>query len=273
MNDQKIHPAAIVSPLAALGANVRVDAFAVIESGVTIGDGCVIRERAHICAGTVLGKNCTIHMNAVVGHEPQDFSYKGGAIHTRLGDGVTVRENVTIHGSPREPGTAIGDGCYLMAGSHVAHDCRLGAGVILANGALLAGHVTVEDGAFVSGNVVIHQHVKVGRLALISGGSRIGMDVPPYLIADGANLVTILNAVGIRRSPLIGESERADIRRAYKILYRSGLKLEDALTRLESEFSSDAIKHWVAFFRAPSKRGFCRCVIGARRPGEENVEA
>ena len=273
MSEKKIHPTSIVSPQASLAANVRVDAFSVIESGVLIGDGCVIRERAHICAGTVLGKNCAIHMNAVIGHEPQDFSYKGGPIHTRLGDGVTVRENVTIHGSPRDPGTVIGDGCYLMAGAHVAHDCRLGAGVILANGALLAGHVTIYDGAFVSGNVVIHQHVKVGRLAMISGGSRIGMDVPPYLIADGANLVTILNAVGIRRSPLIKESERAHIRRAYKILYRSGLKLDDAMARLEAEFSSDAIKRWVDFFRAPSKRGYCRCVVGARRPSEEDGEA
>ena len=260
-----IHLTALVSPEAQLGENVSVGAFASIESGVIIGDGSIIRERAHICSGVTLGKNCRVHMNAVIGHSPQDFSYKGGPIRTVLGDGVTVRENATIHGSANGEGTLVGDNCFLMVGSHVAHDCKLGAGVLLANGALLAGHVQIDDGAFVSGNVVIHQFVRVGRLAMLSGGSRFGMDVPPYLIGDGANSVTLLNSVGLRRSAALSDQDRREIKAAYKILYRSGLTLTRALERLEAEFASAAVKHWVEFFRTPSKRGFCRYWTAGRR--------
>lgn len=260
-----IHPTAIVSSAATLGDNVSVGAFASIESGVTIGEGTIVRERAHICSGTVLGRNCRIHMNAVIGHAPQDFSYKGGPIRTTLGDCVTVRENATIHGSANPDGTCVGDNCFLMVGSHVAHDCKLGKGVLLANGALLAGHVQIDDGAFVSGNVVIHQFVRVGRLAMLSGGSRFGMDVPPYLIGDGANSVTLLNSVGLRRSTALNEVDRREVKAAYKILYRSGLTLSQALERLEAEFSSAAVKHWIEFFRTPSKRGFCRYWTAGRR--------
>ncbi len=237
----------------------------VLEAGVVIGEGSVIRERAHLCSGTTLGKNCRVHMNAVIGHVPQDFSYKGGPIRAQLGDGVTVRENATIHGSANGGGTLVGDNCYLMVGSHVAHDCKLGRGVLLANGALLAGHVQVDDGAFISGNCVIHQFVRIGRLAMLAGGSRIGMDVPPYLIADGANAVTILNIVGLRRAAQLDDRDRKEIKIAYKILYRNGLSLSLALQRIEAECSSPAVKEWVEFFRTPSKRGFCRYTMGSRR--------
>jgi UDP-N-acetylglucosamine acyltransferase len=260
-----IHPTAIISRDATIGADVSVGAFAVIEAGVTVADGCVIRERAHLCSGTALGQNCRVHMNAVIGHAPQDFAYKGGPTKTTLGANVTVRENATIHGSAGETGTLVGDDSYLMVGSHVAHDCKLGRGVILANGALLAGHVQVDDGAFVSGNVVIHQFVRVGRLAMLSGGSRFGMDVPPYLIADGANAVTVLNVVGLRRSPLVNDEDRRELRAAYKVLYRSGLNLTSALKVLETDFKSAAVRHWIEFFRTPSKRGFCRYSRTGRR--------
>jgi UDP-N-acetylglucosamine acyltransferase len=264
-----IHPSAIISKDANLGENVAVGAFATIEAGVSVGDGCVIRERAQLCTGTTLGKNCRVHMNAIVGHTPQDFAYKGGPIRTLLGDNVTVRENATIHGSTGESGTLVGDNSYLMVGSHVAHDCKLGRGVILANGAQLAGHVQVDDGAFVSGNVVIHQFVRIGRLAMLSGGSRFGMDVPPYLIGDGANAVTFLNVVGLRRAPWLNEEDRREIKSAYKVLYRNGLDLPDALKRLEADFKSAAVKHWIEFFRTPTKRGFCRYSTGGRRYEQE----
>jgi UDP-N-acetylglucosamine acyltransferase len=243
---------------------VEVGPFAIIEQAVKVGDGCRIRARAHLCPGTTLGRNCDIHMNAVLGHLPQDFSHKGEAIATVLGDGVTVRENATIHGSVGVP-TQVGDNCYLMVGSHVAHNCKLGRGVLLANGALLAGHVSVEDGAIVSGNVVIHQFVRVGRLAMLSGGSRFGMDVPPYLIGDGVNSVTTLNAVGLRRAAGLTDEDRREIKAAYKILYRSGLGLKEALARLRTEFKSAAVAYWLEFFTAPSRRGFCRYRAGGRR--------
>jgi len=266
-----IHPSAIISKDAELGSGIEVGPFAIIEEGVRIGDGCRIRARAHLCPGAVLGRNCDIHMNAVIGHLPQDFSYKGEAVATVLGQGVTVRENATIHGSVGLP-TLVGDNCYLMVGSHVAHNCKLGRGVLLANGALLAGYVSVEDGAIVSGNVVIHQFVRVGRLAMLSGGSRFGMDVPPYLIGDGVNSVTTLNVVGLRRAASLTDEDRREIKAAYKILYRNGLELKEALARLRAELKSPAVTYWVEFLTAPSRRGFCRHRAGGRR-GSDSTEA
>lgn len=268
-----IHPSAIISSRAELGPHVAVGAFAIIEDGVRVGEGCTVRARAHLCAGTVVGKGCDIHMNAVIGHVPQDFSFKGERTSTILGDGVTVRENATIHGTigggdgegRGEKGTRVGDNCYLMVGSHVAHDCKLGQNVLLANGALLAGHVHVGDGAMISGNVVIHQFVRVGTLSLLSGGSRFGMDIPPYLIGDGVNAVTTLNAVGLRRAKNLTDQDRREIKNAYRVLYRSQLDLQEALERLTAEFKSPAVAEWVAFFRSPSRRGFCRFRPGGRR--------
>ena len=260
-----IHPSALISSRAEIGSGVTVGPHAIIEDGVRIGEGCTIHARAQLCTGAVLGKNCHIHMNAVIGHTPQDFSYKGQPISAILGDGVTVRENATIHGTPGEVGTRVGSNCYLMVGSHVAHDCMLGDGVLMANGALLAGYVHVGDGAIISGNVVIHQFVRVGTLAILSGGSRFGMDIPPYLIGDGANAVTTLNTVGLRRAPYLNEEDRREIKSAYRLLYRKNLDLKDALVRLETEFKSPAVARWVEFFRSPSKRGFCRFRKGGRR--------
>jgi UDP-N-acetylglucosamine acyltransferase len=268
-----IHPLAIVSKDAVLAEDVRVDAFAVVEAHTHLGAGCVIRERAHICAGATLGAKCVIHMNAVIGHVPQDFSYKGGPLKTRLGESVVVRENVTIHGSAHGDGTLVGDHCYLMVGSHIAHDCKLGTGVILTNGALLAGHVEVEDGAFVSGNVLIHQHVKIGRLAMLAGGSRITMDCPPYMIGEGTNAVTALNLVGLRRAASLTDQDRKELRLAHKILYRSNLKLDQALRMLEADFTSPAVLYWVDFFKRPSKRGFCRFRTGSRRGLTDTAES
>jgi UDP-N-acetylglucosamine acyltransferase len=198
-------------------------------------------------------------MAAVIGHEPQHFAYQGEPTQTLVGDRVIVRENVTIHRSTGEgTQTQVGNDCMLMVGSHVAHNCRLGEGVILANGAQLAGHVQVDERALVSGNVVIHQFVRIGRYSILSGGSRFGMDVPPYLIGDGTNTVTGLNSVGLRRSKELSDADRLQIRSAFKILYRSGHELGEALARLRVEFDSEAIRSWVEFFANPSPRGFCR---------------
>lgn len=266
-----IHPSAIISSSAELGSGVSVGAWSTIEDGVKIGAGTAIRSRAHICRGTVIGQQCDIHMNAVINHTPQDFSYKGEPISTVIGDNVTVRENATIHGSVGATGTLIGDKCYLMVGSHVAHNCKLGKGVLMANGALLAGHVEVGDHAIISGNVVIHQFVRVGKLAILSGGSRFGMDIPPYLIGDGVNAITTLNAVGLRRSSFLSDEDRREVKNAYKVLYRSGMDLKEALEKLRAEFKSAAVQHWVEFFSSPSKRGFCRFRPGRRASASEEA--
>ena len=266
---RNIHPTALVDASAELGNGVEVGPYAIIEGGVCVGEGTRILAHACLCRGTTTGAECQIHFGAVIGHAPQDLSFKGEPTRVLLGDRVVVRENATVHRAtqPEKP-TTVGDGSFLMVGSHVAHDCQLGRNVILANGAQLAGHVEVGDGAFVSGNVVIHQFVRVGRLVILSGGSRFGMDVPPYLIGDGVNAVTSLNAVGLRRSKDLDTEARAQIKAAYKVLYRSGLALKEALARLKAEFDHPAVKHWVEFFEHPTKRGFCHYKAGRRESPE-----
>jgi len=257
---QKIHPTALVDAGAVLGSDVEIGPFAIVEKGVRIGARTRLLARSYICQGTTIGSDCSIHIGAVIGHEPQDLTYKGDPTTTIIGNRCTIRENVTIHrATVKDPNpTQVGDDCFLMANSHVAHNCVIGNGVILANGALLAGHVHVADHSIISGNTVIHQFVRIGRLTMLSGGSRFGLDVPPYLIGDGANTITVLNAVGLRRAPGLTADDRKQIKSAYKILFRSGLDLKDALARLKAEFTSPAVAHWVEFYEAPTKRGFCQ---------------
>ena len=265
-----IHHTAIVAASAELGAGVEIGPYAIVESGACIGPRSRVMAHAYICKGSVIGTECQIHMGAVVGHAPQDVSYMGAATQTVLGDRVIVRENATIHRATNlDRPTSVGEGSFLMVGSHVAHDCQLGRGVYLANGAQLAGHVEIGDAAFVSGNVVIHQFVRIGCLAILSGGSRFSMDVPPYLIGDGANAVTSLNTVGLRRSKQFTPLDRTQLKAAYKILYRSGLALQDAVARLKAEFDNPAVRLWVEFLEHPTKRGFCHHKAGRRSAARE----
>ena len=257
--NNKIHSTALVGSGAELAHDVEVGPYAVIEDGAMVGPGTKVWAHAYLCRGAVIGAECQIHMGAVIAHEPQHIAYKGEATQAVLGDRVIVRENVTVHRSTGEgTRTLVGDECFLMVGSHVAHNCTLGRGVLLANGAQLAGHVEVDDHAFVSGNTVIHQFVRIGGYAILSGGSRFGMDVPPYLIGDGTNTVTGLNTVGLRRSKELTRDERNEIRAAFKVLYRSDLSLPEALQRLKAEFKTPAVMKWVEFLANPSSRGFCR---------------
>ena len=254
----KIHPTALVDPSAQLGPDVEIGPYAVLESGVKLGARSRVLAHAVLCWDAEIGEGCEIHMGAVVGHTPQDFSYKGQKTRAVLGNNVIVREHATVHRSTREESpTYVGDGCYLMAHSHVAHDCVLGPGVILANGALLAGHVHIGERALVSGNVVIHQFTRIGKLAILSGGSRFGMDVPPFTVGDGTNSVSGLNKVGLRRAADFTPQDREQLKEAFKILFRNGLELPAALEQLK-KFESPAVKYWVEFFTQPSKRGHCR---------------
>jgi UDP-N-acetylglucosamine acyltransferase len=270
---RQIHPSAIVYRGAELGEDVQVGPFCIVEAGVKIGARTRLQAHIYLCQGTELGADCQVHPGAVLGDLPQDLAHKGEPTGVKIGDRVVIRENVTVHRatSPAGAQTIVGAGCYLMAGSHVAHNCVLGQNVVLVNGALLAGHVQVGDRATISGNAIVHQFVRIGRLAMLSGGSRIGMDVPPYLIADGLNAVTVLNRVGLRRCPELSDEDRAQIKAAYRILYRSKLELREALKRLKAEFTSPAVAHWVEFFSQPTKRGYCRHKVA--RHGERESPA
>src|SRR4030095_16254103 len=197
----RIDPRAVVSPEAQLGDDVTVGPFAEIETGVSVGAGTRIEAYAYLCRGTVLGRDNAVHMGAVLGHEPQDRAYRGAPTALIVGDRNIFREGCYVHrGTAEGSQTTIGDDCFLMTNSHVAHNCDVGDGVILATGAVLGGHVRVGARAFLSGNCVVHQHVRVGRLALIQGGSRMSCDVPPFAITNDLNRVRGLNSTGLERA-------------------------------------------------------------------------
>ncbi len=256
--ERTIHTSAIVEPGAELGAGVDVGPFSFIQAGARIGDRCRIGPHAVIFKGVTLGPGCTVHACAVLGDVPQDRGFDGTESFVRIGANARIREGVTIHRGTK-PGTStdIGDDAFLMANSHFAHNVRLGNGVVVANGALLAGYVEVGDKTFISGNVVIHQFVRIGRLAMLGGGSAISKDVPPFATVAPAELNTVagLNVVGMRRAGM-GTPERTEIRRAFKMLYVSGLNVSQALAKLKETFPSGfASELWK--FAEESKRGLC----------------
>jgi len=262
----KQHPTAIIDPKAEIDEDVSIGAFSIIEGVVRIASGTQILSHVYICGHTEIGRHNIIHIGAIIGHEPQHLGYKPCVSHTRIGDKNIIREYVTIHRSWEEGrATEIGNNNFLMALSHVAHDCRIGNNVVMANGALLGGHVEVEDGAFLSGNTLFHQFVRVGRLAIVSGGSGTGKDVPPYCIAVGRSQVSGINVVGLRRAG-ISQETRSEIKEAFKILYRSGLNTKNALHKIESMKPCEEVLYFVEFIRK-SRRGICGLYKG--RDAEE----
>jgi UDP-N-acetylglucosamine acyltransferase len=235
-----------------------IHSTAVIEDGAVIGANAEIGPHAVILRGVTIGPNCRIHAGAVIGDLPQDLAFQPAESFVRIGADCVVREHVTIHRGTK-PGTAtvVGDGCYLMANSHLAHNVRLGKGVVVANGALLAGYVEVGDGAFISGNVVIHQFVRIGRLAMLSGGCGIGKDVPPFCTTVGIQRNTIggLNTIGMRRAGL-SVADRTQVKQAFDFLYRSNLNVSQALDRMRQEFADGPAMEFLEFV-ATSRRGIC----------------
>ena len=253
-----IHATAQVSPAARLGKDVSVGPFAVIGENVTIGDGSDIGPHVAVFPYTTIGARCRIHAGAVLGDLPQDLSFKEVPSYVRIGDECVIREGVTIHrGTKAETVTEIGDGCYLMAFSHFAHNVRLGRSVIVANGALLAGYVDVGDRVFISGNCVVHQFVRIGRLAMLGGASGISKDVPPFCTTRPAevNRLVGLNVVGMRRAGMNPE-ERLEVKRAFTLLYRSGLNFREAAQRIREQTTSPMAVE-LADFVGASKRGIC----------------
>lgn len=254
-----IHPSAVIEPGAELGAGVKIGPFAFVGSGAVIGDGCTLGPGAVVHTGTTLGKNCRVHAHAVIGDEPQDLGFKGEPTFVVIGDGCIFREGVTVHrGTAPGSTTVIGNNCFLMSNSHVAHNCHLGNNVILVNGVLLAGHVHVGDRAFFGGNCGIHQFCRVGRLAIVGGMSSISCDVPPFcMTASGQfNELIGLNTVGLKRGGMTPD-QRATIKFDYKILFRSGLSLPKAVEQCRA-LRPDPLTDELCEFVTSSKRGVCR---------------
>lgn len=253
----KIHPTAIVSPKAQLADDVKIGASVIIGDDVTLGSGCVVQAHAILDGKTALGENNFVGYGAVIGAPPQDFAF-GDMVKSevRIGSGNTFREYVTIHRGTKEgSATVVGDGCYLMVGSHLGHNVSLGNKVIIANNCLLAGYVEIGDGAVLGGGTVFHQFLRVGPLVMVRGGARFGKDIPPYVSADGENFISGINAVGLRRAGFSPEI-RMEIKRAFKLAYWSGLNISQAVNRAKEMAWSDEARAFFDFLGS-SKRGVC----------------
>jgi UDP-N-acetylglucosamine acyltransferase len=248
----RIHPDAVIGPGSIIGE------FAVIEQDVVLGAQTRIEPHVYIKRWTTLGDRNEISAGTVLGTDPLDKNFKGDRSYLKIGHGNKIREHYTIsRGTAPESATIIGDENYIMTSGHIAHNCRIGNQTIIASCALVAGYVEVEDQAFISGGVVIHQYSKIGRLAMIGGNTRVNLDVPPFMLCSDFNVRVIgLNLLGMRRAGL-GDAPIAAIKAAHKILYRSGLKLQAALARIESEIPGPESRHLVEFIRS-SDRGICR---------------
>src|SRR5262249_11683027 len=252
----RIHPTAIVDRTAELGVDVEIGPYAIVEGGVRIGDRTRVLASAFLTGDADIGADCEIHVAAVVGHAPQIRRRAGPGGGLVVGARTVIREHVTVHrASQPRTDTVIGPDSFLMAGCHVAHDCRIGCGATIANGALLAGCVTVGDRVFISGNAVVHQYVRIGDLAMIGGMSRVSKDVPPFMLVAGDSKGCGVNVVGKRRANM-SPQQRLAVRRAYTVLYRSGLSMTHAVERLQKLPPSPEVDALVAF-ASGSSRGFC----------------
>jgi UDP-N-acetylglucosamine acyltransferase len=251
-----IHPTAIIGDEARIGRDCIIGPYAVIDGKVTIGDESSIGPSAVITGNTVIGRGNRIHGHVYIGNLPQDVAYTGSETYVRIGDNNIIREFATIHRGTKEgSATVIGDNNFLMVAAHVAHNCRLGNNIIMVNCASLGGYVEVQDHAFLSGFVAVHQFVRIGGYAICGYLSKITKDVPPFMMVDGnPALVRGLNLVGLKRKGFSAERREA-IKKAYKILYRSGNSISRSLSELEKvELSSDDVKFLVEFIKG-SRRG------------------
>jgi UDP-N-acetylglucosamine acyltransferase len=251
-----IHPLAFVEDGAKIGHNVTIEPFVVIKKDVVLGDNVVIKSNSYIDGHTTIGDNTIIYPSVSIGTKPQAIRYKGEKTFVKIGKNCEIREFVTINSSLKEGSeVVVGDNCFIMAYCHIAHNSILGNNVILSNNATLAGHVTVEDYAIIGGMTPIHQFVRVGRYAFVGGLSRVPCDVPPYTLGGGIPYkFGGLNLVGLKRHGFSLQT-RSELSKAFKLLYRSNLRLEEALLLTENECKPiPEIVHWIKFCRE-SKRG------------------
>ena len=254
----QIAPTARVDPDAVIGPGAVIGEFTVVERDVTIGAESRLEPYVYVKRWTSLGGRNQISAGTVLGTDPLDKNFQGQRSYLRIGDDNVIREHYTIsRGTEPESETVVGNGNYIMTSGHIAHNCRIGDRTVIASCALVAGYVEVEDQAFISGGVVIHQYSKIGRLAMIGGNTRVNSDVPPYFLYTEFNVAPRgVNLVGLKRAGL-AEGEIRALKTAYRILYRSGLKLEEALRKIEAEALTEHTRHLVQFVRA-SERGICR---------------
>lgn len=267
-----IHPTAVVDKTAQIDPDAEIGPYAVIGPKAAIGPRTKVGPHAVVEHAT-LGADNILHPGCFVGTPPQDLKYAGEETRLVMGDKNTVRECVTLNRGTVQGGgvTKIGANCLFMTGAHVAHDCEVGNGVILVNTVALGGHVHIGDGSVLGGMAGVHQFVRIGRLAMLGGGSMNGQDVLPFTTTQGDRAVLRgLNILGMRRGGFTREAMSA-VKQAYQILFLSGLPQAKALERLKSGAPTKEVQEWIDFIESAGKRGVMRPAVGATRIEEEAV--
>lgn len=252
----KHHPTAIIEPGALIHPNVTIEAYAIINKNVELKEGVTIKAHAYIDGYTTIGEGTTVYPFASIGTKTQDMKYKGEKTEVRIGKRCEIREYVSINSSCGEnTAVTVGDDCLIMTYCHIAHNCEVGNNVIMSNNATLAGHVIVGDNAIIGGFTPVHQFSRIGAYAMVGGMSRATHDIPPFTIGGSIPYrFGGINVVGLKRHGFSLQT-RIALSKAFKILYRSGYKLEEALTRIESEIEClPEVLEFVQFCRE-SKRG------------------
>ena len=254
---------AYVHPEAILGENVVIEPFAFVDKNVEIGDGTLVMSGANIRYGARVGKNCRISPGAVIGGLPQDLKFKGEDSLAIVGDNTTVRECVTVNRGTASKGyTKVGSNCLLMAYSHIAHDCVINDFAIVGNATQLAGEVEVDHHAILSGGTLVHQFTRIGAHVKIQGGTRLGKDIPPYIIAGREPVCySGVNLVGLRRNGYSNEKIN-EIQEIYRIIYQSGFNFSDAISKIEKEFEETPEMRLIVDFVKNSPRGIVRGYMG-----------
>ena len=255
-----IHSRSDIDPTARIADEVNIGPGVVVESGAIIEHGVEIGPNAVIGPNTILREGVRVFPGAIIGTEPQDMKYDGSPTRCEIGPRSVIREYATINrGTSSSGATLVGADSYIMSYAHIAHDCRIGDHVIMANNASLAGHCKIEDHAVLGGYAILHQYVRVGTLAMIGGFSGLRRDAPPYMITYGYPPARVygLNSIGLKRSGMSPEA-RAQLKAAFRILYRSGLNFTQALDQIRSNLGpAPEIEHLLKFFETTT-RGVCR---------------
>lgn len=251
-----IHPTAAIGSQAVLGNDVSIGPFCIIEDGAVIGDECVLAGHVTVRSQTIVGPRNQICENTVLGGLPQHLRAGARVGRVRIGAGNIIREHVTIHRGFQESGeTVVGDGNMIMVNAHIAHDCTVGNQAIIANNVMMAGHVSVGDRAYLSGAVGIHQFCRIGSLAMVGGQAHIKQDVPPFVTVDGhSSTIVGLNVIGLRRNGYTSDQIQ-QLKRAYRIIYRSGYRWSEVLDALRAEFADGPAAEYLPFL-SEGKRGF-----------------
>lgn len=260
MAQTEVHKTAIIHPNAKLDKGVTVGPYSVIGPGVVVGEGVKIGSHCVVEGRTTIGKDCRIFTGAVIGSPPQDKKYKeSDQVTLTIGEGNVIREYVTMNPGTVEGGgeTTVGQNNLFMAYSHVAHDCVIGNNCVMANSGTLAGHVTLEDNAVVGGLSAVHQFVRLGRLSIVGGCSKVVQDIPPFSMCDGHPArVYNLNIVGLRRAK-IPVATIESLKKAFKILFNSGLTKTNGIAAILAEVSPCPEIDHLIFFAKTTKRGLC----------------